>query len=80
LSRRNDLVLNVRPKDLLDRARGPAPGAERVRRRRRALRPVPPAWRTCRVTMSHTFFFAIVGVWIGGLAILLAVALALRWS
>jgi hypothetical protein len=73
-------VLNVRPKDLLDRARGSAVTVIRIERRRRGLRPVPPAWRTCRVTMSHTFFFAIVGAWIGGLAIVLAVALTLRWS
>jgi hypothetical protein len=73
-------VLNVRPKDLLDRVRSPAAGAERIRRRGRALRRGPPAWRTCRVTMSRGFFFAIVGSWIGGLAILLAVALTLRWS
>jgi len=73
-------VLNVRPKDLLDRARGSAAGTERITRRCRGLRPAPPAWRTCRVTMSHTFFFAIVGAWIGGLAIVLAVALTLRWS
>jgi hypothetical protein len=73
-------VLNVRPKDLLDRARGPAATVKRVERRRRALHPVPPAWRTCRVTMSRAFFFAIVGAWIGGLAILLAVALTFRWS
>ena len=73
-------MLNIRPKDLLDGAGGPAAGAQRIGRRRRALYPVPPAWRTCRVTMSRTFFFAIVGAWIGGLAIVLAVALTLRWS
>ena len=73
-------MLNVRPKDLLDRAPGSAATVIRIERRRRELRPVPPAWRTCRVTMSHTFFFAIVGAWIGGLAIVLAVALTLRWS
>jgi len=73
-------VLNVRPKDLLDRARGPAAIAGRVTRRRRVLHPVAPAWRTCRLTMSPAFFFAILGIWIGGLAILLAVALTFRWS
>jgi hypothetical protein len=30
--------------------------------------------------MSPAFFFAILGIWIGGLAILLAVALTFRWS
>jgi len=73
-------VLNVRPKDLLDRARGSAALAGRVTRRRRALHPVPPAWRTCRLTVSRRSFFAIVGAWLGGLAILLAVALTFRWS
>jgi uncharacterized membrane protein YccC len=32
------------------------------------------------MTMSRRFFFAIVGGWIGALAILLAVALTVRWS
>ena len=73
-------MLNVRPKDLLDRARGSAAIARRITRRRRALHPVPPAWRTCRLTMSPRFFLAIVGTWVGGLAILLAVALTFRWS
>jgi hypothetical protein len=73
-------VLNVRPKDLLGRAGKLTPAGRRVTRARRALRPVPPAWRTCRLTMSDGYFFAIVGAWIGGLAILLAVALTVRWS
>jgi hypothetical protein len=30
--------------------------------------------------MSPASFFAILGIWIGGLAILLAVALTFRWS
>jgi hypothetical protein len=72
-------VLNVRPKDLLDRARGPAATVGRVGRRR-ALRPAPPSWRTCRVTVSRAHFFAILAAWIGGLAIVLAVALTFRWS
>jgi len=73
-------VLNVRPKDLLDRARGPAATARRVTRRRRALHPAPPAWRTCRLTMSRRSFFAILGAWLGGLAIVLALALTFRRS
>jgi hypothetical protein len=73
-------VLNVRPKDLLDRARGPAATARRTMRRRHDLRPVPPAWRTCRLTMSRGAFLAIVGAWIGGLALVLAVVLTFRWS
>jgi len=48
--------------------------------RRRAPHPVPPAWRTCRVTMSRAYFFGIAGVWVGVLAILLTVALTVRWS
>jgi hypothetical protein len=72
-------VLNVRPKDLLDRARGPVPTVGRIRRHR-ALRRVPPSWRTCRLTMSRAHFFAILAAWIGGLAIVLAVALTVRWS
>jgi hypothetical protein len=75
----NDPVLNVRPKDLLSRVRETV-GHGRSARRRRALPPVPPSWRMCRLTMSRAYFVAIVGVWIGGLAILLAVALAVRWS
>jgi hypothetical protein len=73
-------VLNVRPKDLLDRVRGPAAAVGRIALGRRPLHPVPPAWRTCRVTMSRTCFLGIVGAWIGGLAIVLAVVLTVRGS
>jgi hypothetical protein len=73
-------VLNVRPTDLLSRARNMVPVDGRGARGRVALRRVPPSWRTCRVTMSGACFFAIVGAWIGVLAILLAVVLTVRWS
>jgi hypothetical protein len=36
--------------------------------------------RTSRLTMSRGYFFAIASVWLGVLAILLAVALTVRWS
>ena len=73
-------MLNVRPKDLLNRAGKLAPVGRRGVRGRLVPRPVLPAWRTCRLTMSRACFFAILGAWVGGLAILLAVALTFRWS
>jgi len=73
-------VLNVRPNDLLGRARGLAPVRGRATRRRLGLRPVPPSWRTSRLTMSRGYFFAIASVWLGVLAIVLTVALTVRWS
>jgi hypothetical protein len=73
-------VLNIRPKDLLSRARHMAPIDRSAARRARAPRPLPPAWRMCRLEMSRGEFAGILGAWIGGLAILLAVALTVRWS
>jgi hypothetical protein len=72
-------VLNVRPNDLIDRTRGLAPPDGRITRSR-LLRRIPPSWRTCRLTMSRAHFLGIAGVWIGVLAVLLAVALTVRWS
>ena len=76
----SDRVLNIRPKDLLDRARHIAPIDARAVRRGRAPRPVPPSWRTCRLIMSRAQFAGIVGAWVGTLALLLVVALTIRWS
>ena len=73
-------MLNIRPKDLLSAAQGRAPAESRVARGRAALRRVPPSWRLCRLTMRRAHFLGIVGAWIGGLAIVLAVALTVHWS
>ena len=73
-------MLNVRPKDLLSRATSMAPVERRAMRERRALRRVPPSWRTCRVTMSRAHFLRIVVGWVGALGILLAVALTVHHS
>lgn len=73
-------MLNVRPKDLLSRAASMAPVERRAARERPALRRVPPSWRTCRVTMSRAHFLCIVGAWIGGLMLLIAVVLTVRFS
>ena len=73
-------MLNIRPKDLLGGAEGPAPADGSVTDARLARRPVPPSWRLCRLTMRRAHFLGIVGAWIGGLAIVLAVALTVRWS
>jgi hypothetical protein len=73
-------LLNVRPKDLLSRAGSMAPVEPRATPERPALRRVPPSWRTCRVTMSRAHFIGIVTAWIGGLALLIAVVLTVRWS
>jgi hypothetical protein len=70
-------VLDVRSKNLRRRASQTAPVKRTIARRRRALRPVPPSWRTCRVTMSRVHFFGIVGGWIGAIAIVLALVLML---
>jgi hypothetical protein len=63
--------------DLFRRAGGTAPVERFVARRGRALRPIPPSWRTCRLTMSRAHFLGIIGGWIGGLAIVLALVLTL---
>ena len=73
-------MLNVRPKDLLSRVASMAPVERRAMRERPALRRVPPSWRTCRVTMSRAHFLRIVAAWIGGLTLLIAVVLTVRWS
>ena len=73
-------VLNVHPNDLLSRVSKIAPADKRVAWRYPALRRVPPSWRTCRVSMSRAYFFGIVSGWIGGLALLIAVVLTVRWS
>jgi hypothetical protein len=73
-------LLNVRPKDLLSREASVPPLEPRATRERPALRRVPPSWRTCRVTMSRAHFVGIVTAWISGLALLIAVALTVRWS
>ena len=73
-------MLNVSPKDLLNRADKTAPVDRREAHKPRAWRPLPPSWRTCRLTMSRADFFAIAAAWIGALGILLAVALTFRWS
>ena len=73
-------MLNVRPKDLLSRGADRVPIDRRAVRGRPALRRVPPSWRTCRLTMSRAHFLAIVGAWFGALAIVLAVALTIRWA
>jgi hypothetical protein len=73
-------LLNVRPKDLLSRAASVVPVEPRATRGRPALRRVPPSWRTCRVTMSRAHFLGIVSAWIGGLALLIAVVLTVRFS
>jgi hypothetical protein len=71
-------VLNVNPKHLLS-AVGKTTADRREARRSETPRPLPPSWRTCRLTMSRAYFFAIVGGWLGALAALLAVALTIRW-
>ena len=73
-------MLNVRPNDVLSRAAKVAPADPRATRDRPALRRVPPSWRTCRLTMSRAHFLGIVTAWIGGLALLIAVVLTVRWS
>jgi hypothetical protein len=73
-------MLNIRPKDLLSRARVMAPIEGSAARHARVPRPLPPSWRMCRLEMSRAQFAGILGAWIGGLAILLAVALTVRWS
>jgi hypothetical protein len=73
-------VLNVRPDELLSRAGTTARVDGRLARRLRALRPIPPSWRASRLRMSRADFIGIAGAWIGALAILLAVALTVRWS
>lgn len=73
-------MLNVRPRDLLSRGASVAPVARRAARERAALRRLPPSWRTCRLRMSRAHFLGIVIAWIGGLALLVAVALTVRWS
>jgi len=73
-------LLNVRPKDLLSRAASNAPAEWRTTRARPALRRVPPSWRTCRLALSRAHFLGIVTAWIGGLALLIAVVLTVRWS
>jgi hypothetical protein len=73
-------LLNVRPKDLLSREAGVPPLEPRATRERPVLRRVPPSWRTCRVRMSRAHFVGIVTAWISGLALLIAVALTVRWS
>jgi hypothetical protein len=70
-------LLNVRPKDLLSREAGVPPLEPRATRERPVLRRVPPSWRTCRVRMSRAHF---VGIVISSLALLIAVALTVRWS
>ena len=72
-------MLNVRPKDLENRAASMAPVERRVARGG-PLRRVPPSWRTCRLTMSRAHFWGIVTAWIGGLALLAAIVLTVRWS
>jgi hypothetical protein len=72
-------LLNVRPNDLLSRAARVMPRDRRAARNRPGLRRVPPSWRTCRVTMSRAHFAGIVIAWLGGLALLIAVALTVRW-
>jgi len=73
-------VLNVRPKDLLRLVRETGPAHGRRARERRAFHQAPPSWRMCRLRMSRAQFSAIVGAWIAGLAIVLAVALTVRGS
>ena len=73
-------MLNVRPKDVLSRAASMAPVERRTTRERPPLRRVPPSWRTCRVTMSRAHFLGIVTAWIGGLTLLIAVVLTVRWA
>jgi hypothetical protein len=79
-------LLNVRPGDLLSREASVPPlepcatREPRATRERPALRRVPPSWRTCRVRMSRAHFVGIVTAWISGLALLIAVALTVRWS
>ena len=73
-------MLNVRPKDLLSRAARVASVEPRAARASPSLRRVPPSWRTCRLRMSRAHFLGIVTAWIGGLALLVAVVLTVRWS
>lgn len=72
-------MLNVRPNDLLSRAASALPRDRRTARNRPRLCRVPPSWRTSRLTMSRAHFVNIVTGWVGGLALLIAVVLTVRF-
>jgi len=71
-------VRHVHPKHLLSRIERRAP-PHRGAGGRLLFRP-SPSRRLCRFTMPRAAFVVIVGSWAGALAILLLLALALRWS
>jgi hypothetical protein len=52
--------------------RDPPPG--------RALRPPPPAWRTCRADMPRAAFLCLVCGWAGAALVLLATVLLIRFA